>query len=537
EVCQIGFGSGETARIFSSYDVDRFDCIEISRVMLEMADSYFRDINGGVLERDNFNAIIMDAAAYLRYADRHYDIIANDATWPSQAGPAMLFTLEYFQNGRDRLKPGGIMTSWLPLDMPLQDIKTILRTFHEVFPHVYVWSALSHRNKHALIAGSDRPLRIDAARFLERFDRFARQDLAEVYLDDPAVFHACHLSKVEGPAEDLADAPLSTEYSPALKFMHSRLYRRRNMLADTYRLLAARRDSILDHLTNLGFLDDPERFREKIERLNAANGHIMRALTAADQSPRLRDTEMAAAVALAPEHPISLLAAEGRRAMAARTPDEIRALALPDLKDTARRLIREGLYDSALIAMGEWALREPASAAPHVGAGTCYMLRGRFNEAIENLLVAERLEPGSPDVHFNLGVAYMRTNRMQRCIGHLRKAVDLAPGSAEVHAHLGTAYGLVGDHVGALRHLGRAVALDPDLPDAQRNLGILRLRSGNVQEAIRHLERSAALEPGSAQTHQFLGEAHRRAGNQARAERHLNRAAELRAGAAGRAGP
>ncbi|MHC4592044.1 MAG: fused MFS/spermidine synthase, partial [Planctomycetota bacterium] len=204
EVCQIGFGSGETARIFASYDVDRFDCVEISPGVVEMADEHFKDINDGVVHKPNFNAVIMDATVYLKYTDRRYDVIANDATWPHLGGAWALFTLEYFQEGRRHLKPGGIMTSWLPLELPLHDLKSLLKSFHEAFPHVYLWSALSHQNKHALIIGSDHELQMDARQFMSRFDRFARDDLQIVNLDDPAAFLTCHLATVADMGPELA---------------------------------------------------------------------------------------------------------------------------------------------------------------------------------------------------------------------------------------------------------------------------------------------------------------------------------------------
>jgi len=526
EVCQIGFGSGETARIFSSYDVARFDCVEISRAMLKVADDYFKDINDGVVSRKNFNAIIMDASAYLRYTDRKYDIIANDATWPSQSGPAMLFTLEYFRRGREHLKPGGMMTSWLPLDMPTQDIKTVLRTFHEVFPHVYIWSALSDRNRHALIAGSDGPLQIDLPRFRGRFEQFARKDLESVYLDDPAVFLACHLSEVEGADRELDRAPLSTDYSPVLRFMYSRMYGPEDMVAGAFRVLRVRRDSILNHLTNAQALPDSKEFLARISRFDEANKHLLRALSTPAHDLDLRGAELARAVALAPELPAARLVAEEGKAMAALTPDRIKALPLPDLKDQARRLMRQGAYDKAVSALNEWAAREPASAEPYMALGTAYMLMQKPQKAVPLLGEAIRLDPHAVGAHFSLGVACVRMGRVAEGIPHLEEAVRLAPESAEAHAYLGTAFGLVDDAVRALPHLQRAVELDPNLADAQCNLGVLLFRAGNHREAMPHLEKSLDLGLDKPGTHRMLAEAYREAGDERGAALHLKAAQE-----------
>lgn len=526
-ICQIGFGSGETARIFASYDVDRFDCAEISPVMLEMARKHFSDINGGVLGDPKCHIVLMDAAAYLRYTDQTYDVIANDATWPSQAGPSMLFTLEHFRNGRRCLKPGGIMTSWLPLDMPLRDVKTILRTFHDVFPHVYVWTALSQENKHALIVGSEEPLRVDAARFLERFNRFAREDLKSVYLDDPAVLLACHLAKVEGMEAELADAPLSVNYRPVLQFMYSRLYSLADMVVDCYALLARHRDSILNHVTNVEALQDKEEFVEKVKRIEAANDLLLRAFTLSPQRKTQQVEAINRALALAPEHPAARLVAAARERLRLSAGVDIAALDLPELRERARGLLRYALYDDALVALQEWVAREPASAEANNSLGMCLLLMGRCDAAIEPLSQATALDPTSADAHFRLGVAYIRTNQPAKAVEALRQAVGLAPGMARAHAQLGTAYGMLGQAGSAVQYLRRAVSLDPELSDAHCNLGMLLLQLGDLADGVPHLEKSLALGPEDPRVHRLLADAYGRLGDQAAAARHIRRAAEL----------
>jgi len=536
-VCQIGFGSGETARIFASYDVKRFDCVEISPVMLRMADRYFRDINGGVLGSGRCNIVLMDAAAYLRYTDRKYDIIANDATWPSQAGPAMLFTLEHFENGRRHLRPGGIMTSWLPLDMPQQDIRTVLKTFHQVFPYVYVWTALSHLNKHALLVGCMQPLEIDASRFLDRFNRYARKDLASVYLDDPAAFLACHFATANGMEEELSSVTLSTNDRPALQFMHSRLYRQADMLVDAYRLLARHRDSILGHLTGLDNADPQGELATSIERMYAAVDHLLAALTMDPSRDIEREREVAAARKAAPRHPASRLIAAAARERQALSQEELSALALPALKEKARELLRSAAYPQALLAFEEWDRREPDSAAPKLGIGTCYLLMRRYSEALGPLREATTLDPDSADAQFQLGVACLRLGRAADAVGPLGRTVALAPQSAVARANLGTALAMLGRTREAVAHLSRALALDPQLLGARLNLGALLLKQGDYRNAIANLEKLIELGGESAEAHRLLAEAYRNAGDAAAAQRHLRRAERLHAAKPGSGSP
>jgi spermidine synthase len=531
-VCQIGFGSGETAGIFTSYPVDRYDCVEISPAMLKVAGKYFADINRDVLRDPDCNIVLIDAAAYLKYTDRKYDIIANDATWPSQAGPAMLFTLEYFRNGRAHLNPGGIMTSWLPLDMPQQDLRSVLRTFHEVFPYVYLWSALNQRNKHALIVGCMQPLQIDLARFRERFDSYAREDLKSVYLGDEDVFLTCHVSQISGDTPDLDTAPLSTEYCPVLKFMYSRSYGLDDMLADAYGLLADHRDSVRNHLVGTEAADDPAALATDLERLDEANDHILAALRMPADRFRARDEELRQAFALAPHHPAALLSEMRRAELAGVTTEELRGMDLDKLQELGRTLLKGGQYDNAIAAFDEWLRREPQSADACTALGTCLVLAHRFADAVGPLERATSLDPQSADAHFNLGITYVRLGRPADALAQFQTTVELAPGAAQAHAHLGTLYySVAGDGSRALHHLERAVELDPTMPDAQRNLGTLYMRAGQLQQSIAHLTTAAELQPQDPEVQRLLARAYGLSGDERAAQMHLRRAREIEAAA------
>jgi spermidine synthase len=536
DVCQIGFGSGETAGIFATYDVDRFDCIEISRAMIDVAAKHFADINRGSASDPRVHLIVMDATTYLKYTTRLYDVIANDATWPAQAGPSMLYTREHFQNGCDHLKPGGMMTSWVPFDMPIEDTKTILKTFHTVFPHVYIWSTPSRANKHSLIIGTNEPLQVDAARFLERFNRFARADLAPVYLDDPAVFLACHLAKLEGEEPSLAGVPLHTDDLPRLQFLYARpeeysRYREPKQLSNARELFAAHRDSILSHLTNVTALDAAEDLSARIHRVDEANDHFLRSYVLEWQDAARSAAEFAEGARLAPQHPAFRSEAAGRLAAAALTPEQIVSKDLSSLKRLAGQLFVEGYYQKALIALQEWSRREPGSAVPQAELGLLYINVDRPDLAVPHLLRAAALDPSSADVQFNLGSAYLSTGRLASAIACFEEALRLEPDSADAVERLGVAYDIQGQPGKAFELLTRAVALAPESARARKSMAVFLHNHGRPAEALPHLEKLAELRPDSAEAHRLLADAYRKAGNAEGAELHAKRAAQLEASA------
>ncbi|MCK4374470.1 MAG: tetratricopeptide repeat protein, partial [Candidatus Brocadiae bacterium] len=457
-----------------------------------------------------------------------------DATWPSQAGTSMLYTLEHFQNGRRRLKPGGIMTSWLPFDMPLEDLKTALRTFHEVFPHVYIWSVLSRMNKHSLIIGSDRPLRVDAARFMDRFERFARQDLEVVYLDDPAIFLSCHLTKLEGDVADLADAPLHTQNLPRLQFLYSRpeeyrRYREPKQVSAALRFFAAHRDSIRNYLHNAASPNDPNGLLARVQRADEANDHFLKAQVRLWENPGESEMELRLAARLAPNHPAVRAEAPSRLALRDLTPEQIRRLDLTSLKEMAGQLFLQGQYQKALVALQEWAGREPGSAVPRGEIGLLYINVQRPDLAIPHLRRAAELDPQSADVRFNLGVAHLGMRQPDSALTHLERALQLEPESADTMERLGVAHAMKGDKEEALAFFERAVALDPGSAAARHSLAVFLAGEGRLAQAVPHLEKLVELRPNSLQAHSMLADACRTTGDEEAAQRHLSRAAELRA--------
>jgi spermidine synthase len=540
KACQVGFGSGETAGIFASYDLEQYDCVEISPAMVEVAAAHFADINRGVVEdfkrRDDINLIMMDATVYLRYADETYDIIANDATWPAHAGPTMLFTLDHFRNARARLNPGGIVTSWLPFDMPLEDLKTVLKTFNTVFPHVYLWAVTSRPNKHSLIVGSDRPLRIDAARFMERFNRFAKDDLEAVYLGDPALFLTCHLTKLEGAEADLTGVPLHTDDLPRLQYLFSRpeeysRYREPTQLTQAFQFFAAHRDSILAHLTNLDALEDAEAFVSRINRLDRANTLFLKARLLEYKYPQESTKAFRQAAALAPRHPAVRFEAPGWLAMSQLSREQILEQDLERLQELAGQFFMHGFYEKALIGLEEWAKREPDSAVPISEIGLVYLNTDRPDLAAEYLRRAERMDPALPDVHFNLGSAYLSARQIPSAIAEFEAQLRLEPDSADSLERLGVAYDLAGNPDRAEALLGRAVEADPNLAAARHSLGIFLCRQGRFAEATPHLERLVMLRPRLASAHALLADAYGRTGRAADARRHLDQASKLSASA------
>jgi spermidine synthase len=176
----VAFGAGGTSGSLLLYDeIERLDVVEICEGVIEPAKRYFSEMNSNVFADPRLNLIIQDGKNYVHMTDRKYDIIYSGPIHPqSNQGSAALYTREYFEDCRDRLKEGGFQCLWLPLHVtnPVY-FKIILKTFMEVYPYITLWQLPHTENSasHPHLIGSLQPVFPDYEVVAEKLSRTAVQ--------------------------------------------------------------------------------------------------------------------------------------------------------------------------------------------------------------------------------------------------------------------------------------------------------------------------------------------------------------------------
>jgi spermidine synthase len=107
------------------------------------------------LEDPRFTFRIADGRNALDRGGRLYDLIEADALWPTSPYSGNLYSLEFFQMCARRLRPGGLVTTWLPT-------RRVRATFLSALPYVV---ELADGN---LAVGSESPIPIDVETWRER---------------------------------------------------------------------------------------------------------------------------------------------------------------------------------------------------------------------------------------------------------------------------------------------------------------------------------------------------------------------------------
>ena len=136
----IGLGSGVTVgSALAPGTVQHADVVEISPEVVE-ASRFFDRENGGALARPGVRLIVGDGRSHLLLTPQRYDVIVSEPSNPWMAGVAALFTREFFEAARARLKPDGLLCQWAhTYDISRDDLQSIVATFASVFPQGTMW--------------------------------------------------------------------------------------------------------------------------------------------------------------------------------------------------------------------------------------------------------------------------------------------------------------------------------------------------------------------------------------------------------------
>jgi spermidine synthase len=186
----IGFGAGVTAGSFVLYpSVERIVIVEIEPEVPLAAGKFFRVENYDVLNDRRTELITDDARHFVTTTKEKFDIITADPIHPWVKGAAALYTVEFFELLKSRLKPGGFVTQWVPLyETSEASVKSEIGTFFEAFPHATLWNTSDtpiSSGRDIVMLGQEESAAINARSIQHRLDSSPaiKESLAAVKYD------------------------------------------------------------------------------------------------------------------------------------------------------------------------------------------------------------------------------------------------------------------------------------------------------------------------------------------------------------------
>ncbi|HEX3646150.1 MAG TPA: tetratricopeptide repeat protein [Vicinamibacterales bacterium] len=506
DICIIGLGSGVTlGSALAPGIVQRAEIVEISPEVVE-ASHFFDRENGGALANPRVRLIVGDGRSHLLLTPKQYDVIVSEPSNPWMAGVASLFTREFFEAARARLKPDGLICQWAhTYDISPRDLQSIVRTFASVFPQGTLW--MVGGGDLLLIGARDGPI----LPRLAMVETSSRSGATALSLTDVGVAAGtasfAMLSQFAGGPREMErygdGALIQTDDRTALEYSAPRgIYGR------------GREDNVsaIRGLTP----DQPPAVRDAFQHATEAGWTSRGVMDLKAQAFAQAFAAFRQAVTLNSRN-VAALSGLSDAAGGAATLDEerkwlhdiaTREPANADVRiELSRVLAVTGDVPGALDIASE-ALQlapEDPRAAEQLASVLADAGDGERLAPLAEAMVARF--PDRPEARYYRATALYLRGKPRDAVAEARQVVSARPDHARAQSLLGAACVAAGMRECALEAFGAAIQSNPREPSAYVNAGLLSLQSGNPSAAADFFASALTIDPSSKAARDGLAQA------------------------------
>jgi len=465
KVLQIGFGSGETSGVGLMFGVDEYNIVEICPGVFE-AGRFFEKINKGSYKDPRLKKIIMDGKNFVKLTDEKFDIIMNDSTYPGTTGSSALYTYNHFKQCKEHLRPGGVLSCWLPLDLRPEDFQVIIRSFQKVCPYSSLWMANNCLNKHSVLIGTLSPMRIDFQRvkkLVERKD--ISSDLRQINIHSVYDFLDCFVVGEDSLQKIGGAGPLNTDDKPSLEFGAAIKRDIEGCWLVVLNWLSQNHCPVSHYVYNTGRNEQgSEQVKANLEQYFRGTNHALMGLLGILQGdPEIMNREFEMALKANPrdkdvEACLEELSLEIETLLEAveRMPGKA-----PLRERLARRYLLLRDYEHAAEQYSYFLNLNPHNAAVWNNLGTCYKKMEKFEKAVWAFEKAIEYDAELVPAYINIADVYERLGNMVAASKNYKMAISLSPVSQQVYLYdkLARAYFMQKKYVLAIGTLEEALKL------------------------------------------------------------------------------
>jgi spermidine synthase len=486
DVLVICFGTGQTAGAAGAYPgINLVDVVDISPGVFK-AGKFFKATNHNVINNPKVNKIIQDGRQHLLTTSTTYDVITAEPPPPNSAGSVNLYTREYYELTKQALKPGGIVSQWIPLHSQNEThVYQSFRTFYDSFPYVMAWYPV---RKELILIGSNQPINLDFQGIEQRLQNSViNKTMSDIGFGTPYSF----LGSIWFLKKDLknlgSNQYVISDNNPSLEFF---LTDPRNFSGDGIIKIIESRSPFEDIW---GEITQSSYFLSKTQKVTFKKHWDNRLKADNAETNFKRGTELQGngknseaidhykmAIKIKPDYPL----AQNNLGIA---------------------LVAEGKIEEA-IAHYKIAIKiKPDYALAQNNLGAALSQIGKTGEAISHYKMAIELNPDNAKAQSNLGAVLVAEGKIEEAIAHYKMAIKLNPDFAQAHYNLGNALSAEGKNEEAIPHYKMAIKLKPDYANAHYNLGNALVAEEKNEKAISHYKMVIKISPDYAKAHNNIG--------------------------------
>lgn len=501
-VAIIGLGSGVTlGSALAHPTVERADVLEISSAVVE-ASRFFETENRGAIKDPRTRLIIGDGRTHLALSREQYDVIVSEPSNPWMAGIASLFTREFFEAAKARLRPGGVLCQWAhTYDISTGDLQSIVATFLSVFPEGTLWLV---GDGDVLLIGSNEPMGPKLERTHTTWHRpGVSADLESVNVTSPNHILSQYISGGTDLAGWAGNAAIQSDNRAALEFSgpqsifgpseadNARLLRDLAAAHSPPPIVAAARNT-----TNAEEIRERGLMMLRADAYRPAYDDFVRALEQDPRDPEALNGLIRAAAPLRRMHDARTLLTR-----LADSPTRISTkLAL------SRLLASEGQYDQAAAIPFGIIQADPNNVAALEQLASILSDVGDIERLRPVVARLRTVAPGTEAAHYYSASLLFMEQRHQLAATEARRAIALNPSHARAHNLLGAALASLGQPEQARTAFEASLEADPRDPATYTNLATLELQAGRRDLAHRYYAEALTIDPTNGAAREGLAQ-------------------------------
>jgi spermidine synthase len=136
-VLVVGAGTGNTAKRFLMYSIDRLDVVDIEPAVFDVIKKHF---DSKWMNDDRVRLLREDGRNFLAHSGELYDVISIEVGQIIRPGVPYFYTSEFYELARERLEPGGFFSQFIPIPyFSVEKFRSAVATFLNTFPQSFLW--------------------------------------------------------------------------------------------------------------------------------------------------------------------------------------------------------------------------------------------------------------------------------------------------------------------------------------------------------------------------------------------------------------
>ena len=176
-----------------------------------------------------------------------FDVIVTDVTNLKYKSNPSLYSVDYFEILSEKSADDGIVAAWMPISfVAFEDIRILINSFHEIFPHTTVWHYTKSPTHFLVLIGTREKLLIDIDKY-DRINEDVTNDLGEIAVKNKYDFASMLFMGEEDVDNLISGADLHTDNHPVLEFSNINEYYKENKYTNIRALLGYKKENLVSY--------------------------------------------------------------------------------------------------------------------------------------------------------------------------------------------------------------------------------------------------------------------------------------------------